>query len=90
MLQSIPQTNPIWNLAPEVVVSVSGNQSPVSWQPAQYLLGPHKTPLLRARVTTGQVNPTSTPDEQKIACVVDSVTVEGDVTGSVTGLVSND
>ena len=90
MLQDITQTNPIRNLAPEVIVPVPGNQPPVSRQTAQYLLGSDKTTLLRARVTTGQVNPTSTPDEQKIACVVDSVTVEGDVTGSVTGLVSND
>ena len=85
MLQSIPQTNPIWNLTPEVVVPVPGNQSPVSRQATQYLLGSHEASLLRTRVSPWQIDPARTPDEKEVSCVVNSVPVEGDMTGCVTG-----
>ena len=85
MLQGIAQTNPIRDLAPEVVVPMSGNQPPVGWQLAQHLLGPHKAPLLRAWVPSRQVDPTRTPDEEQVSRVVDSMSVDGDMARRVAG-----
>ena len=85
VLQDITQTNPIRDLATEVVVPVPGNQSPVSWQTTQYLLGSHEASLLRTWVPPWQIDPARTPDEEQVSGVVDAVPVHGDVTGSVTG-----
>ena len=85
MLQGIAQTNPIRDLAPEVVVPMSGKQPPVGWQLAQHLLGPHKAPLLRSWVPSGQIDPARTPDEKQVSSVVDPMAVHGDMTGCVTG-----
>jgi len=85
VLQSISQTNPIGDLAPEVVVPVSRNKPPISRQLTQNLLGPNQAPLLRLGVTSWQIHPARTPDEKQVSGVVDSMSVHGDMTGCVTG-----
>ena len=64
-----------------------GDQPPVTGQSPEELARVQHAPPLRTRVAAGQVDAPGVRCEQQVPGVVDSVPVEGDVTGCVAGRV---